>query len=94
MTDQAVSLGASNTIHLGIYDKNADSYISSAKHPESPSGKPSITCQRGLWQDSVLKKLAQDRGIVALIDPSDRDCKLEILHLVSTDIDSISQFSC
>lgn len=73
------------------YDQSSDCHISSVQHPEHPRCQPAVAFLSSQRQYLLLKKLLQNRPLLALIYPRYCNCKLEVFKLVQDDIDSVPE---
>ena len=73
------------------YNQCSDSHIASTEHPECPTSHPSVTFVSSERKKLFFEEVVQDRTLIAVVDSCDGYSELNILHLLSTDINRISQ---
>lgn len=75
----------------GTHDEDPHGKIPTLEHPERPSTEPTMPASKDERQHSRPQDVLEDRSIVALDDPSERDGELVVLQLADAHVGRVFQ---
>lgn len=73
------------------HDEDPHGKIPTLQHPERPSTEPTMSASEDERQHSRPQDVLEDRSVIALDDPSERDGELVVLQLADAHVGRVFQ---